>query len=312
MIGWALVAAGAAIAAAPFAAEAVRSRVGDRHRAVASGQTANLPCGATFFSWQGPKNGPVAVCIHGLTTPSFVWGPIAEHLTNMGFRVLVYDLHGRGLSARPKGVQDSGFFNAQLLALLDHEGVEGDITVLGYSMGGAIASGFAASHPDRLRQLCLIAPAGLGHDLGPVADMAVSHPALGRWMMLGFYGRSLRRALDAERALPSAIPDMVDMQIAESRKHGFAPAVMASLRGIMDEDMTLAHRTIGEARIPTIAIWGEKDDVIPLSGRDRLSELNPSARNVVISGAGHALAYTHVSEVTAILDSLRVADHSES
>ncbi|MEQ8257542.1 MULTISPECIES: alpha/beta fold hydrolase [Roseovarius] len=307
MIGWAFLSAGTALVAAPLIAEAFRPRVTNKQRAAATGQVADLPNGPTWFQWRGPEDGPVAVCVHGLTTPSFVWGPLADHLSGMGFRVLTYDLYGRGLSARPKGEQVSTFFTAQLAALLDHQGIEGDFTLLGYSMGGAIAAGFAAAHPDRVCQLCLIAPAGLGHDLGPVAQMAINHPNIGKWMMLGFYPRSLRRGLNSERSLPSAIPDMVDLQIAESRKHGFAPAVLSSLRGIMDEDLAPAHRAICDAGIPTLAIWGETDDVIPLAGRDRLAALNPTARNVVIPGAGHTLAYTHVAEVSGVMDTLHVA-----
>ncbi|WP_103762997.1 alpha/beta fold hydrolase [Roseovarius confluentis] len=307
MIGWAFLSAGTALVAAPLIAEAFRPRVTNKQRAAATGQVADLPNGPTWFQWRGPEGGPVAVCVHGLTTPSFVWGPLADNLSGMGFRVLTYDLYGRGLSARPKGEQVSTFFTAQLAALLDHQGIEGDFTLLGYSMGGAIATGFAAAHPDRMCQLCLIAPAGLGHDLGPVARVAINHPNIGKWMMLGFYPRSLRRGLNSERSLPSAIPDMVELQIAESRKHGFAPAVLSSLRGIMDEDLAPAHRAICDAGIPTLAIWGETDDVIPLAGRDRLAALNPAARNVVIPGAGHTLAYTHVAEVAQVMDTLHVA-----
>jgi len=310
VIAWPLLSAGAAIVAAPFVTETFRARVTDKQRAKSSGQMAQLPSGPTCFQWHGPDKGPVAVCVHGLTTPSFVWGPLADQLAGMGFRVLTYDLYGRGLSARPKGAQDSAFFNAQLSALLDHEGVHDHFTLLGYSMGGAIATGFAAAHPDRVSQLCLIAPAGLGHDLGPIADLAIKYPSFGKWMMLGFYPRSLRRSLAEERALTSAIPGIVDLQIAGTRKRRFAPAVLSSLRGIMDQDLRPAHRTIAEAGIPTIAIWGETDDIIPLSGRDRLAELNAAVRSAVVAGAGHTLAYTHVPDVAALLEMLSVSELS--
>ena len=62
-----------------------------------------------------------------------------------------------------------------------------------------------------------------------------------------------------------------------------------------------------KSQIPTLAIWGETDDVIPLAGRDLLTVLNPAARNVVIPGAGHTLAYTHVAEVAQVMDTLHVA-----
>lgn len=301
MIGWLGLTAAATAAAAPFIMETIRPRMGEAARRNAPGQIARLPRGDTHYRWLGAAEGPVAVCVHGLTTPSFVWEPVAERLGRMGFRVLVYDLYGRGFSARPGGAQDSDFFITQLEDLLDHEGVDGDVTLLGYSMGGAIATAFAARHHVRLRQVVLIAPAGLGHDLGPIADVAVNYNWLGRWLILGFYGRSLRQATEAERGLPSAIEGMVDRQIAETRWKGFAPAVLSSLRGIIDEDLEPAHRTIAESGLPVLAIWAGKDEVIPISGLGKLAEWNRDARQEVIEDAGHTVAYTHVDEVAAAL-----------
>lgn len=302
MTAWPALAAGAAaVAGYPFVLEALRPRMNAARRRNAPGQFVRLSRGLTHYQWLGAGTGPVAVCVHGLTTPSFVWGPVAEGLGRLGYRVLVYDLYGRGYSDRPKGDQDSAFFIAQLDELLRDQGIEGEITLLGYSMGGAIAAAFAAAQAGRIRQLVLLAPAGLGHELGPIADLAAKHDLFGRWLMLGFYPMWLRRALEAERGLPSAIDDMVDRQIAETRMHGFAPAVLASLRGILSEDLEPAHRAIARAGLPVLAIWGERDEVIPLGCRDRLAEWNPDAVQKVIAGAGHALAYTHVAQVLDIL-----------
>lgn len=302
MIGWGLGAALGAAAAWPFAAEALRPRMTRGRRKAAPGQFAALSQGVTHYRWLGAGEGPVAVCVHGLTTPSFVWGPVAEALGKMGYRVLIYDLYGRGFSDRPRGAQDSAFFIRQLDDLLEDQGIAGDVTLLGYSMGGAIASAFAARQAGRIRQLVLLAPAGLGHDLGPLADMAVKYDLFGRWMMLGFYGKSLRRATEAERGLPGPIANMVDLQIAETRMKGFAPAVLSSLRGMLDEDLETAHRSVAEAGVPVLAIWGEKDEIIPLSCRDTLAEWNPKARQEVVAGAGHTLTYTHVGAVMAALE----------
>lgn len=301
MTWWAVIAILAAVAIWPFAVEALRPRMTRRRREAAPGQFTTLSQGVTHYQWRGPEDGPIAVCVHGLTTPSFVWGPIAEELVQSGYRVLTYDLYGRGFSDRPRGEQDSAFFIRQLDDLLEDQGVTGEITLLGYSMGGAIASAFAAQQAGRLRQLVLLAPAGLGHDLGPVADMAVKYNFFGRWMMLGFYAKSLRRATEAERGLPGRIDRIVDLQIAETRQKGFAPAVLSSLRGILDEDLEDAHRAIAGAGTPVLAIWGEKDDVIPLTCKETLAEWNGQARQAVVPDAGHALAYTHTDAVMAAM-----------
>ena len=143
----------AAIAAWPFAREAMRRPMNEAARQDAPGEFVQLSQGITHYRWVGPVRGPVAVCVHGLTTPSFVWLGLARMVVAMGYRVLVYDLYGRGYSAAPRGLQTPGVFATQLTELLDHEGVEGDITLIGYSMGGAIAAHWAAEQGHRLRRL---------------------------------------------------------------------------------------------------------------------------------------------------------------
>lgn len=305
MIWWVLLALGGVTVFGPFLAEYVRPRMDRKLQASAPGSFADLSKGRVHYQWLGAKDGPVAVCVHGLSTPSFVWGSVAEHLGKMGFRVLVYDHYGRGFSDRPKGDQDSAFFNAQLEELLDHQGVKDDVTLIGYSMGGAVVTGFAAEHTKRVRQVCLIAPAGLKHDLGPVSNLIVNYERFGAWVAYAFYARSLRQGVEAERGTPTAIPNMHDMQIAETYRRGFTPAMLSSLRGILDEDLEPAHRTIAQADLPIVAIWGEDDDVIPISGRDTLAEWNPSATQEVIANAGHSITYTHVDELANALRHLK-------
>ena len=94
----------------PFADEWRRKPMNAAARTVARGDFADLSQGRTCYRWTGPLRGPVAVCVHGLTTPSQVWDSIAEGLAAQGFRVLTYDLYGRGFSDRPPGRQDAGFF----------------------------------------------------------------------------------------------------------------------------------------------------------------------------------------------------------
>jgi pimeloyl-ACP methyl ester carboxylesterase len=168
-------------------------------------------------------------------------------------------------------------------------------------MGGAIATAFAARHPGRLRDLVLIAPAGLGHDLGPVARLVARGGPLGRWLMLAAFPASFRRGCEAERALPSSVPGIVDRQQAELRWRGFVPAVARSLAGILAEDQGAAHAAIARAGVPVRAIWGAGDRVTPPSGRARLAEMNPDARQVVIDGAGHGLTYTHTAAVLSAI-----------
>lgn len=296
----------AAIVLAPLLREALRKTMGSEARALAPGEFASLSRGVTHYRWIGPRRGPVAVCVHGLTTPSFVWGDqshgLATGLADRGFRVLCYDLYGRGFSDRPVGLQNRNFFVDQLQELLDHQDVPGDFVLIGYSMGGAIATAYASAHPDRVRELVLLATAGLKTNSGRLATFIRSQRPLGDWLMMALYPRLHIRGTEAERSLTSSVPDIVDLQQAELTYKGFVPAVLSSLRGILNEDMGPDLRHIHRQGVPILAIWGEADDVVPVSSVGRLTEQARSARQEVISDAGHGLPYTHTKEVLAILD----------
>mgnify|MGYP003121813100 CR=1 FL=1 len=291
-----------AIAIWPFAREAMRQPMDDAARQDAPGDFVELSQGITHFRWIGPVRGPVAVCVHGLTTPSMVWDAVAKGLALMGFRVLVYDLYGRGYSDRAPGLQDQDFFIRQLEDLLASQGITEDVTLLGYSMGGAIVSAFAARHPERVLRVILLAPAGMGHDLGKLAKFTRDTPILGDWLMLLRYPGAHMKGTEAERVLPSEVEGIVDYQQAELSKRGFVPAVLSSLRGILPRPLEKEHRAISREGIPVLAIWGRNDAVIPIRAMGQLTQWNRVARHEVIEGAGHGLTYTHAAAVLRAIE----------
>jgi pimeloyl-ACP methyl ester carboxylesterase len=290
----------ALILAAPFLAEALR-RPAHTRRAEAPGRFADLPSGWTHFRWTGPEDGPVAILIHGLTTPSFVWDGLTPLLSATGWRCLSYDLYGRGYSEAAPGRQDSAFFLRQLEDLLDHEGLRAPVTLVGYSMGGAIAAAFAARHPARVAGLVLVAPAGLGHQLRPLELFVQQTPLLGDWLMRLFGGRSLRTGLRALAGSPSTVPGIFERQIRETFARGFLPAVLSSQRHMLGEDRSEDLSTVAQVGLPMAAIWGDADAVIPISAKDRLEALVPGARQEVVAGATHGLPHTHPERVAALL-----------
>ncbi|MEO0403054.1 MAG: alpha/beta hydrolase, partial [Pseudomonadota bacterium] len=239
----------------------------------------------------------IAVCIHGLTTPSFVWRGLAKGLALMGFRVLVYDLYGRGLSDRVRGPQSADFFVRQLTDLLTHEKVKGQITLIGYSMGGAIAAHFTSRHYGMVKQLVLLAPAGMQDLAGPRLTMVRDIPIFGDWLFLLAYPIVLRQGIRAEANLTSSVEGINAMQHAETDRRGYFPAVLSSLRGLLRDTAEDAHKEIAAAGVPVLAIWGDQDDVIDLEGKDTLTAWNPQSKHVVIAGAAHALTYSHTDQV---------------
>jgi pimeloyl-ACP methyl ester carboxylesterase len=244
-------------------------------------------------------NGPLIVCAHGLTTPSFVWEPLTKGLTAAGFRVLVYDLYGRGFSDRPEGVQDKVFFNRQLADLLVHLGIDIPFHLIGYSMGGAVATGYAATHPARVRRLVLLASAGMTRADAPLIRFIRDRGIAGKWLMLAAYPRKLRLSIKAEQEAHD-VPDRIsEGQTAQLMYQGFVPAVLSSLRGILRRPLEGEHMALRHSGLPVLALWGAEDDVIPASAMGQLAAWNRDVTHEVLEDAGHGLPYTHTDAVLA-------------
>ncbi|MCX8225028.1 MAG: alpha/beta hydrolase [Sulfitobacter sp.] len=290
-----------AVIVTPVLIERNRSSMNDATRGGAPGQFVELSQGVTHFAWFGPHTGPVAVCIHGLTTPSFVWRGVTRGLALMGYRTLVYDLYGRGYSDRPSGIQDQQFFLKQLEELLESEGVTGSITLFGYSMGGAIATCFAAVAPERVDRLVLLAPAGMGLTSNKLFDFIAKAPLVGDWLMLALFPSFFRKGIKAESKQASSVPQVYEQQAEQLDFKRYVPAVLASRRGILTDVLRDEHRGIQAAQIPVLAIWGQEDSVIPPSAIGTLAEWNRTAEHEVIPDAGHGLPYTHANQVIELI-----------
>jgi pimeloyl-ACP methyl ester carboxylesterase len=161
----------------------------------------------THYNLSGPSNGRLAVCVHGMTLASYTFTDMGRALAHAGFRVLRFDLFGRGLSSGPppNAPCSSKTYVAQLELLL--QGLElwpdacHDGLLIGASLGGAVAAAFCAAHRDLFRQLVLIAPVGLPH---------FRLPAFARVLDLAVVGRPLAWLLSTccARVLRSYVVDM--------------------------------------------------------------------------------------------------------
>lgn len=286
--------------ALPTILETLRKPVSASARKAAPGQIAQLSKGATYYQWLGPVRGPVAVLIHGLSTPSVVWKDVAQCLVDSGYRVLVYDLYGRGLSDAPKGDQDTAFFLTQLDELLEDQGLTDDLTVVGYSMGGAIATAFAANEPHRMKRLILLAPSGVETNESQFSRFCRTKPVIGEWAHGAMAGLRMRSAITSDQSADVS-PDVMDAQKADLKRQGFLPAVLSSRRNILVSVQEHEHRSISRDGIPVIAIWGDQDTVIPIKALGTMAQWNRTAHQEVVKGAGHALPYSHGTQVSTFL-----------
>jgi lipase len=130
---------------------------------------------------------PVVVAAHGITANHRSFRALAEQLGEQ-VTVVAPDLRGRGRSNQVSGPFSMATHAADLVAVLDHAGVQ-RATIVGHSMGGFVAVVTAHRHPQRVERLVLV-DGGVPLDLGPLADRpveqivaAVIGPALQRLRM---------------------------------------------------------------------------------------------------------------------------------
>ena len=291
-----------AAAILPWILEARRTPMTDALRADAPGTFAELPDGLTHYQWHGPRSDRVVVLVHGLSSPAWVFDGLVRGLMRMDYRVLRYDLYGRGWSDRPGGAQTIEFHTRQLAALLDDLGLRMPVTLLGFSMGGAIAAAYAAAEPDRVERLILLAPAGITYTPPPLLRVAGKTGPFGTWLWRLFGGLALRRAAAADARQATVIEDLPKRIAVELGRRGYLRSILSSERHALGESSEAAHREIGAMYIPTLAIWGEADRVIPVSALGQLALWNRQAHQEVIPGAAHSLAYTAPD---AVLDRIR-------
>ena len=290
---WAVLCAVGFVVALPFVVEAARRTMDTTLQADAPGQFAMLSGGGTHYRWDGPEGGPVLVLIHGLTSPSYVFDKVVPGLNRLGFRTLRYDLYGRGYSDRAPGDQDEAYFVAQLTELLAALRLKGRVSLMGYSMGGMIATAFAARDADRVEHLALVAPAGMLHAPDRLTRLMRDVPFFGDWAVRGLGARQMRKGI-----LAGPWDDQIKAaRLRETRQRGYMPAVLSSLRHILNDQQAAEHARIARAAVPVVALWGLQDRTIPPQAADLLARRNPEALQITVEGADHALPYTHPQAV---------------
>ncbi len=115
-------------------------------------RTTHLLSDGTYCEVQG--TGPAIIFIHGLGLDRTVWEKQVEALSPT-LKTVVYDLIGHGKTASIEAEHTVELYAAQLVRMMDALGIDRAV-IVGFSLGGLIARGFALKHPERLSGLALV------------------------------------------------------------------------------------------------------------------------------------------------------------
>ena len=256
------------------------------------------------IAYRDVGTGETLLLIHGMAGSSETWRAVIPQLSKK-YRVVAPDLLGHGRSAKPRGDYSLGAFAVWLRDLLDELGVT-RATIVGQSLGGGVAMQFVYQHPDYCQRLILISSGGLGPDVGwtlrllsaPGAELIL--PVIAPRPVLGV-GNKLRTWFSAAgiqsprgAELWSAYSSLSD---AETRQ-----AFLRTLRSVVDyrgQAVSALSRLHVRSELPTMAIWGDKDQIIPVDHAYAAQAARPGSRLEVLDGVGH---FPHVERPTEVVD----------
>src|ERR1700760_3011119 len=175
------------------------------------------------------------LAIHGISSQRKLWNWLRAQ--RPGLSLIAPDLRGRGDSVGVTGRSSVARHAADLIAVLDHLGLDA-VPVCGMSMGGFVAVELATAYPDRVKSLVLVdggLPMATPPGLTPEAVPAIFRDRLARlgrdWPTVGDYAQFF--VANTAPLLDPADPLLLDYLAHDLAHH----------RVRLDADALIAHAT---------------------------------------------------------------------
>lgn len=224
----------------------------------------------------GKPDGHPIVFINSLGTDHRLWD---AQVTAVGeaYRVIRYESCGHGASDVPVGDMTIPRFGRDLLALMDHVGVE-RATLCGCSLGGVIALWLSANHPERVAG-AVLANTGAKVGTDEVWDARIAAVRAGG--MQSIQPVVLRRFLTTEfRCREPRTTALVGAMLQATNPVGYVAACQA----LRASDLRAVASSV---RVPTLIVGSDRDESTPLAFARELHASIAGSELVVIADAAH-------------------------
>lgn len=242
----------------------------------------------------GDPTAPPVVMGTSVGTRLAMWDPQVEALARR-WRVIRFDTRGHGASPVPDGPYSVVELAGDVIALLDHLGVD-RFAYCGLSLGGAIGQQLAVDHPDRMRSLVLCCTAtrfGAPAEWRARADRVraegtdwLVETTREKWFTPGFSAHSPGQA------------DRLLAMLRETPPEGYAGCCEA----LAEFDSRARLKEVGT---PALVVAGEDDPVTPPDAAAELADAIPGAELLRVPGAAHLASVEQPDAVTrAFVDHL--------
>jgi pimeloyl-ACP methyl ester carboxylesterase len=233
-------------------------------------------------------SGPPILLIHDILVSHLEFEAIIEPLA-AHMRVLAPDLPGFGQSEKPSPARYAYGIESFAEAMVDMiAGLGlGRVSVVGHSMGGAVAITLAAEHPELVERLVLVDALSHPFRLDFKSSLATA-PIVGRFLFKQLYGRRFFRRFFRENVFTAStdVPlERIDRHYDLFNTPAARESAHAVLQAIRDTRPVVARVT--RITAPTLVVWGRRDRLSPPVFGQRLAREIPGARFDVLD-AGHA------------------------
>lgn len=242
--------------------------------------------------YQTKGEGPDVVLVHGITATLAMWYQGVFPLLAQNYRVTAYDLRGHGLSDLTPSGYTSREMADDLLALMDHLGIE-RARVVGHSFGGSIGLHLSLQHLERVDGVVL-------SDTGVAALRRLRNiEGWSGWKLwrrqMAKYGISYERFMAVDQS--GDVTDVLRKSFEIPQQFGFrkgASRATPRLKRLLDETKVGSEfREVGELTeerlrgitTPVLALYGETSPYRDIGAY--LGAALPNCRHVTVPSSGH-------------------------
>lgn len=208
--------------------------------------------GGEVHLYDAPGQGtlPAIVLLHGLGSSATAFGPLLGRLRRAARRVVAPDHLGHGFSA-----EAARHTPEVLLAAVTHtiDALGEPVVLVGNSMGGALALGYAAARPDRVRALVLLSPAGAPSTEEEWADLERTFAMKTRADAARFIARLYHRA-----------PWMMAL-LAHEFPAAFGRRAVRELFATSPREGLATAAELARLTMPILLLWGASERLLPES-----------------------------------------------
>jgi pimeloyl-ACP methyl ester carboxylesterase len=238
-----------------------------------------------YYKETGPQAAPALLLLHGFGSSLQAWDDWSVKLAQK-YRVIRLDLPGFGLTgASPANDYSEEKDLAFLTHVADKLGLE-KFSVIGHSMGGKMAWSLAASQPERVQALVLMAPDGFPEtkDIGTKPYEVPAIMGLIKYVLPKYL---VRKSIEPAFAEADALSDaLVNRYYDMLRAPGVRGAILERSNQTIYTDPVPRLKAI---KAPTLLIWGEQDQMIPSTNAQSYATALSNSSTVLVPKLGHLL-----------------------